>query len=156
MKKRCTMCGKTYPRSFEYFDRFKYSRDGLKSECRECRRKRASKWRKMNPRKKRVSRKKDYSENRERYIKKASQWNKENRARSRVHHRKSDLRRWRNLEDNILKNYLVKKEYYPIERIFVSSNLIELVRQKITLSRNLKKLKEAQNEPNHFNTKSVK
>jgi len=72
--KICTKCGEEKPATTEYFHRCKYSRCGLLTYCKVCRKKQTQKWQKENSEKIRLRQKKWREDNPD-YAKK---WHKEN------------------------------------------------------------------------------
>ena len=74
--KTCTKCGEV--KSLDDFCKSKRSSDGRFSQCRDCNRARAKKWREDNPEKRKRYNKKHYAENREEHIAKVQKWRSEN------------------------------------------------------------------------------
>jgi hypothetical protein len=50
----CKQCGRTFPRTLEFFHRFGQRKDGLRPNCKECQRKAARAWKQSNPERKRA------------------------------------------------------------------------------------------------------
>lgn len=81
---RTCNCGKTFPRTPEYWHKAKGNADGLMNICKECNRAKAKQWADSNPEKVKENKKRYHQENAEHIRAKTKKWYRENTERARA------------------------------------------------------------------------
>jgi len=110
--KTCPKCGRTFPRTEEYFGVHKREKDGLDTYCRDCKRQmqRESYQRHKEHRKRKV---KEYQKNSEKYKEQAKQWQEKNKDKLRSYRKE-----WYEAnKDTVLQK---QKQYYETHKEHIS------------------------------------
>jgi len=172
MEKRCSKCGEVKGIG-EFYT--KKGGCGYRSACKLCNKKypscskesmglRLINWRKNNPEKARLQCRRYYQKHREKMIERAKKYAIENPLKAKLwrlkesrkyrKNNRNDINKRANLAIHLLLDGYIKQILHDCG-LPKTEELIELKREHILLKRNLKKLKEVNNEPNHTNIDAV-
>ena len=91
-EKTCSKCGRTFPATAEWFHRNASKKNGLSSNCKECRREYTRRWNEANPDYQRLY----YKVHPEKQLERSRRWNEANRE---------CRRRWREANPDKLREY---------------------------------------------------
>ena len=150
MEKKCTKCGEVKP--LDLFYAHKSTKDGRGSQCKECVRESARKWKLENPEKARESFRKWRLENLEKRRESFRKWYLKNSEKTKERARKWQLenpekargydRKWVDRLSDGYVTKLIKQSGLPPEIIEDNPELIELKRLQIQLNRKINQKKK--------------
>lgn len=136
--KNCKKCGETFPLTEQFFQKRKDSKDGYRSECKECRNKYQAKYKK---------------ENHEKIIKMNKAYNQENRDK-RIQYKKENKTRLREYDKLYRKENLEKEKAFRIKYRKENPELYRVARMRYRSRKNklpqTLTVEEWENCLNHF------